>query len=150
MSRFLEVMAEERDRIGDIVCRESGKILKEALAEPDRGMEEVAYFIGEGQRLEGITMPSSRPGVSSVAVRVPLGVVAAITPWNFPFLTPLRKVIPALVTGNTVVLKPASATPLSGVIIAELFEKPDCLQVFLTWYSAAVKLSVMQLLQIRG
>ncbi len=123
MSRFLEVMAEDRDRIGEAVCREAGKILKEALAEPDRGIEEVGYFIGEGQRLEGITMPSSRPGVSSVAVRVPLGVVATITPWNFPFLTPLRKVIPALVTGNTVVLKPASATPLSGVIIAELFEK---------------------------
>ena len=123
ITRFLELMIKNRDRIGEIVCKESGKILKEALAEPDRGVEEISYIVGEGRRLEGITTPSNRPGVTSVAVRIPLGVVAAITPWNFPFLTPLRKVIPALITGNTVILKPASTTPLSSVIIAELFEQ---------------------------
>lgn len=121
--RFLELLGHNRERIGEIVCRESGKILKEALAEPDRGAAEIRFMIGEGKRLEGITQKSDRFGVVSVAERVPLGVVVAITPWNFPFLTPLRKVIPALVMGNTVVLKPASDAPFSGVILAELFEK---------------------------
>ncbi|MGB4587040.1 MAG: aldehyde dehydrogenase family protein [Rectinemataceae bacterium] len=117
------MIAENRLRIGEAICREEGKTLKEAMGEPDRGVEECRYFIGEGRRLEGITMPSDRDGVTSVAVRVPLGVIAAITPWNFPFLTPLRKIIPALVTGNTVVFKPASETPHSGVLIMELFDK---------------------------
>jgi len=84
---------------------------------------ETSFFIGEGQRLEGITMPSDRKGVVSVATRVPIGVVAAISPWNFPFLTPVRKVIPALVFGNTVVFKPASDTPYCAVLLMELFEK---------------------------
>ena len=123
IERFASLIAENRLRIGEAICREEGKTLKEAMGEPDRGVEECRYFIGEGRRLEGITMPSDRDGVTSVAVRVPLGVIAAITPWNFPFLTPLRKIIPALVTGNTVVFKPASDTPHSGVLIMELFDK---------------------------
>jgi aldehyde dehydrogenase (NAD+) len=68
-------------------------------------------------------MPSDRKGVVSVANRVPLGVVAAIAPWTFPFLTPLRKIMPALVTGNTVIFKPASETPHCGVMLMEMFDQ---------------------------
>ena len=121
VQRFSDLLRANRQRIGEVICREEGKTLREALGEPDRGVEEIAWFIGEGRRLEGITMPSDRAGVLSVASRVPIGVVAAITPWNFPVLTPLRKIIPALVTGNTVVFKPASDTPHSAVVLMELF-----------------------------
>lgn len=123
--RFLKLLEEKVQQIGEAICREEGKILKDALGEPKRGIEEISFFIGEGRRMEGITMPSDRKGVTSVAQRVPLGVIAAITPWNFPFLTPLRKIIPALVTGNTVIFKPASETPLSAVLLMELFEKAE-------------------------
>ncbi len=121
--RFVTLLEHNRQRIGEALCREEGKTLKEALEEPARGVAECRYFLGEGQRLEGITIPSDRPSVTSVAVRVPIGVIAAIAPWNFPFLTPLRMIIPALVTGNTVVFKPACDTPHCGVLIMELFEK---------------------------
>jgi aldehyde dehydrogenase (NAD+) len=123
IERFVVLLDQNRQRIGEALCREEGKTLKEALGEPARGVVECRYFLGEGQRLEGITMPSDRPGVMSIAARVPIGVVAAIAPWNFPFLTPLRKIIPALVTGNTVVFKPAYDTPHCGVLLMELFEK---------------------------
>jgi len=123
LEKFAQLLDEEKERIGQALCREEGKTIKEAIGEPSRGVVETSFFIGEGQRLEGITMPSDRKGVVSVATRVPIGVVAAISPWNFPFLTPLRKIIPALVFGNTVVFKPASDTPHCAILLMELFEK---------------------------
>ncbi|HQJ23706.1 MAG TPA: aldehyde dehydrogenase family protein, partial [Rectinema sp.] len=96
LEKFAQLLDQEKQRIGEALCREEGKTIKEAVGEPARGAVETSFFIGEGQRLEGITMPSDRKGVVSVATRVPIGVVAAISPWNFPFLTPVRKVIPAL------------------------------------------------------
>jgi alpha-ketoglutaric semialdehyde dehydrogenase len=123
INRFSELLKKDVRKIAEGLCREEGKTLQEAMGEPTRGYTECNYFIGEAQRLDGITMPSDRANVSSVAVRVPLGVIAAISPWNFPFLTPIRKVIPALATGNTVVFKPAYDTPLCGFMLMELFEK---------------------------
>jgi acyl-CoA reductase-like NAD-dependent aldehyde dehydrogenase len=120
---FAELLERDRDHIAEVICREEGKTLNEARGEPDRAVEEIRYVSGEGRRLEGITLPSERPGVISVAARVPIGVVAAITPWNFPLLTPLRKIIPALVMGNTVVFKPASDTPHSAVVLMQLLEQ---------------------------
>jgi len=125
IEKFVTHLAQNVQRVGEALCREEGKTLKEALGEPTRGVVECSYFAGEAQRLDGITMPSDRKGVISVAARVPIGVVAAISPWNFPFLTPLRKIIPALAMGNTVVFKPAFDTPLSGVLLMELFEKAE-------------------------
>jgi aldehyde dehydrogenase (NAD+) len=103
--------------------RELGKTLNEAKGEPARGIVESRYNMSEINHMDGITMPSDRAGVTSVANRVPLGVVAAISPWNFPFMTPVRKIIPALAAGNTVVFKPASETPHSAVLLMELFEE---------------------------
>jgi aldehyde dehydrogenase (NAD+) len=123
INKFIELVDKNKENIAKMLTREQGKTYKEALGEPSRGVVECRYILGEGQRLEGITMPSDRKGVVSVANRVPLGVVAAITPWNFPFLTPLRKIMPALVCGNTVIFKPASDTPHCGVMIMELFDQ---------------------------
>ncbi|GAE27731.1 aldehyde dehydrogenase [Halalkalibacter wakoensis JCM 9140] len=121
--RFIELLDENKERLGKALCREQGKPLNEALTEVTRGVSEMRFVAGEAVRLEGLTLPSDRRGVINMAVRVPIGVVAAITPWNFPVLTPLRKVIPALICGCTVVLKPATNTPLTSVIITELLEK---------------------------
>lgn len=123
IEKFVAFLDRDAKKIGEALCREEGKTLKEATGEPTRGVVECSYFAAEAQKLEGITMPSDRKGVVSVATRVPLGVVAAIAPWNFPFLTPLRKIIPALAFGNTVVFKPAFDTPHCGVLLMELFEQ---------------------------
>lgn len=123
IKEFMSLLEKDSENIGKSLCMEQGKTLKEAIAEPLRGLTECSYILGEGQRMEGITMPSDREGVLSVAVREPLGVVVAITPWNFPVLTPIRKIIPALVAGNTVVFKPAFDTPMCGVLLMELFDK---------------------------
>ncbi|MGI6777415.1 MAG: aldehyde dehydrogenase family protein [Acetivibrionales bacterium] len=123
IKKFVELLERNKEEIGEVVCREQGKTLKEALGEPNRGVAESSFILGEGQRMEGITMPSDRDGVTSVASRTPLGVVVAISPWNFPFLTPIRKILPALVSGNTVVFKPAFDTPLCGVKLMELFDE---------------------------
>lgn len=123
IDKFIAILDQKKQLIGEMLTREQGKTLKEAIGEPSRGVVECKYILGEGQRMEGITMPSDRAGVMSVAQRVPLGVVAAITPWNFPFLTPLRKIIPALVAGNTVIFKPALETPHCAIMIMEMFEE---------------------------
>lgn len=121
--KFIELLEKEVDNIGKDLCREQGKPLGEAIGEPSRSIKECRYIVGEATRLAGINLPSERPNVVNNVVREPIGVIAAITPWNFPFLTPVRKVIPALIAGCTVVLKPANSTPLCSVRLAELLEK---------------------------
>lgn len=123
LQKLIDLIATNKQRIGDVICREMGKTLKEALGEPSRSGIEISYAMGEAIRMEGITQPSPRPGVTSVSSRVPLGVVAAISPWNFPFMTPIRKMIPALAGGNTIVAKAASDTPWSSVVLFELLHE---------------------------
>lgn len=120
---FIDLLSQNKERIAEALCKEQGKPINEALTEVTRGISEMKFVAGEAVRLDGTTLPSDRRGVINMAVRVPIGVIAAITPWNFPVLTPLRKVIPALVCGCTVVLKPASDTPLTSVILTELLEE---------------------------
>ncbi|GAX89824.1 aldehyde dehydrogenase family protein [Effusibacillus lacus] len=121
--RFIELLDRNKGLLGEALCREQGKPLKEAVTEAIRGVKEMRYVAGEAARLDGITLPSDRKGVLNLTVRVPIGVVAAITPWNFPVLTPLRKIVPALIAGCTVVFKPATNTPLTAVLLIELLEK---------------------------
>jgi len=121
--RFIQLLDENQEQLANVLTQEQGKPYKESITEARRGVKEMRYVAGEAARLEGITLPSDRIGVTNVAVRVPIGVIAAITPWNFPLLTPLRKVVPALIAGCTVVVKPASDTPLTAVMLAELFDK---------------------------
>ena len=123
IKRFIELLERRREEIAGAIVREVGKTLKDAQTEPARGIVESHYSMGEIDHTEGITMPSDRANVTSAANRVPMGVVSAINPWNFPFMTPIRKIIPALAAGNTVVFKPASDTPLSAVLLMDLFEE---------------------------
>jgi len=114
-----------RDKAGlakDLV-REMGKVLKEAEGDVQEAVDMAYYIAGEGRRLLGHTPPSELKDKLCITSRVPLGVVAAITPWNFPMAIPSWKVFPALLAGNTVVLKPAPDAPLSSVRLVESLER---------------------------
>jgi acyl-CoA reductase-like NAD-dependent aldehyde dehydrogenase len=107
------------DEISAEMTREEGKTLPEAKGEVRRSIHIFRYFAGEGSRLGGIVAPSERERVHMFAVRKPVGVCGLVTPWNFPSAIPAWKLAPALICGNTVVLKPASAAPLSAWRIVE-------------------------------
>jgi aldehyde dehydrogenase (NAD+) len=106
-------------KIGEEMTREEGKTLPEAKGEVKRAINILRYFGGEGARMFSYQIPSERDNVFCYTLRKPLGVVALITPWNFPSAIPAWKLAPALVAGNTVVLKPASLAPLSAYRIVE-------------------------------
>ncbi len=120
---FLNKAADLLDaRFNDIAAemtREEGKTLPEAKGEVRRSINIFRYFAGEGSRMAGVLAPSERDRVHMFAVRKPIGVVSLITPWNFPSAIPAWKLAPALICGNTVLLKPASAAPLSSWRIVE-------------------------------
>ena len=107
------------EQLATEMTREEGKTLPEARGEVRRSINILRYFGGEGARLAGLLAPSERDRVFAYALRKPLGVVGLVTPWNFPSAIPAWKLAPALVAGNTVVLKPASGAPLSSWRIVE-------------------------------
>jgi alpha-ketoglutaric semialdehyde dehydrogenase len=121
--RFAELLELQKNEIAELLTKEQGKPLSESLGEINKTINEVRFTAGEGSRLSGETLPSERENVNIRTLRVPKGVIAAISPWNFPLVTPLRKIAPALVAGNTVVFKPASITVATGAKIVELFEQ---------------------------
>lgn len=106
-------------QLGEEMTREEGKTLPEALGEVKRAINIFRYFGGEGSRQFTYQVPSERENVVCYTIRKPLGTVALITPWNFPSAIPAWKLAPALVAGNTVVLKPASLAPLSSYRLVE-------------------------------
>ncbi|NQW19532.1 MAG: aldehyde dehydrogenase family protein [Chloroflexi bacterium] len=107
------------------VTRESGKAILESRGEIGRAVALLQYFGVEGANPVGSVVPSVNPNILLYTNRMPLGVVSLITPWNFPFAIPIWKMAPALVYGNTIVLKPASATPHVGTLIARMWEAVD-------------------------
>jgi len=121
--RFAQLLEDSRNELGKIVTLEQGKALGEALGEVSRAVVEARYMAGEASRPWGQTYPSERAGFSCQTVAEPLGVVATISPWNFPVVTPVRKIAPAIAFGNTVVFKPASLTAWSAVYLMQLLEK---------------------------
>jgi aldehyde dehydrogenase (NAD+) len=121
--RFSQLLEDAKEELGRIITAEQGKALGEAIGEVSRAAVEARFMAGEASRVGGQTFPSERPGITCQTVAEPLGVVAAICPWNFPVVTPVRKIAPALAYGNTVVFKPSSLTPWSAVFLAGLLEK---------------------------
>lgn len=106
-------------QLGEEMTREEGKTLPEAIGEVTRAINIFRYFGGEGARQFTYNVPSERPQVLCYTIRKPLGTVALITPWNFPSAIPAWKIAPALIAGNTVVIKPASLAPLSSFRLVE-------------------------------
>jgi alpha-ketoglutaric semialdehyde dehydrogenase len=114
-----EILDRRFEQVSAEMTREEGKTLPEARGEVRRSINIFRYFAGEGARLPGMLVPSERNRVHMFTIRKPIGVVGLITPWNFPSAIPAWKLAPALICGNTVVLKPASAAPLSAWRIVE-------------------------------
>jgi aldehyde dehydrogenase (NAD+) len=106
----------------DLLSREEGKTIGEAKGEVTRAVRLLEYFGAEGARLNGDVIPSERERIFMFTTRQPVGVVALVTPWNFPIAIPAWKLAPALVCGNTVVFKPASQAPLTALRLVELLQ----------------------------
>ena len=123
---YLKKIADELERRGEeIACtitRENGKPLLQSRGEVAMSVDHLRWFAEEGRRVYGRIVPPQAGSKRHLIIKTPMGVVAAISPWNFPLVLALRKVAPALAAGCTVILKPASATPLSAVALAECVE----------------------------
>ena len=108
---FAELMTRNKERLARAMTREMGKVLAEARGDVQEGIDIAYLMAGEGRRMAGDTVPSELPDKWAMSIRQPIGIAGIITPWNFPMAIPCWKTMPALVTGNTVVFKPASDTP---------------------------------------
>ncbi|UOQ86968.1 aldehyde dehydrogenase family protein [Gracilibacillus salinarum] len=118
--KVADLLEEHLHELAFIVSAEQGKVLSESLGEVARAVKEARFCAGEAFRMEGKTLPAERENVSNATYRKPIGVIAAIAPWNFPMVTPIRKIAPALAYGCTVVYKPATATPWTSARLMEL------------------------------
>ena len=121
--KALEILGRRAEELAETITIEEGKPIADARGEVKRAMAIMEYAAGEGRRMFGYTTPSELPDTVAYTVRRPLGVVGIITPWNFPLAIPAWKIAPALICGNALVFKPASATPLSAVKLMEIFEE---------------------------
>jgi len=118
--RAAELLMRHKEALARIMTQEMGKILMEALGDVQEAIDMTYYMAGEGRRLNGETVPSESRNKDAKSVRVPIGVFALITPWNFPIAIPAWKICPALVCGNTLVFKPSSETPVCATRFIEI------------------------------
>ena len=109
--KIAEFIEQDRERLATILTQEQGKPLYESRSEIDGAATNFRYYAEFARRIEGDVLPSDYPKQTIMILKLPIGVVASITPWNFPSATVARKLAPALITGNTVVTKPSSNTP---------------------------------------
>jgi acyl-CoA reductase-like NAD-dependent aldehyde dehydrogenase len=123
LMKAADVIESRADELTKLMAREVGKPMSESRQEVTRAAAIFRYYGSEGWRLSGTATPSTRPGVQISAVREPLGVVALITPWNFPLAIPSWKMAPALICGNTVVIKPATNAALNAAALARALEE---------------------------
>ncbi|MDQ6786293.1 MAG: aldehyde dehydrogenase family protein [Acidobacteriota bacterium] len=123
VAKFARLLEDDKENLAQILTREEGKTLAESRGELSRSINVAEFCAGESRRLNGETIQSELPANFAYTIKEPHGVVACITPWNFPVAIPVWKIAPALVAGNTVVFKPAEATPATAVRICELFEE---------------------------
>jgi len=121
--RFAQLLVDNKAELTDLMTHEMGKVKAEAGGDVQEAIDMSYYMGGEGRRLFGQTTPSELRDKFQMSVRMPIGVVGVITPWNFPIAIPSWKIAPALVAGNTVVFKPASDTPALGQRFVELLDE---------------------------
>ena len=123
IGRAAQIMTQRKDELGRMLTREEGKTLSDSSGEILRSINVLDYMAGEGKRIGGEMLPSELPKNFAYTMKQPLGVVACITPWNFPVAIPVWKIAPALVAGNTVVFKPATITAFTAMKVVEIFEE---------------------------
>jgi alpha-ketoglutaric semialdehyde dehydrogenase len=121
--RFAQLLVEHKAELTDLMTHEMGKVKAEAGGDVQEAVDMSYYMGGEGRRLFGQTTPSELRDKFQMSVRMPIGVIGVITPWNFPIAIPSWKIAPALVAGNTVVFKPATDTPALGQRFVELLDE---------------------------
>ncbi|MGB7023217.1 MAG: aldehyde dehydrogenase family protein [Candidatus Acidiferrales bacterium] len=121
--RAAEIMIQRKEDLAVDMTREMGKVLAETRGDVQEAIDMTYLMAGEGRRLFGQTTPSELPNKFAMSVRAPIGVCGLITPWNFPIAIPSWKMMPALVCGNTVVIKPAQDTPLSTYYLVQILEE---------------------------
>jgi acyl-CoA reductase-like NAD-dependent aldehyde dehydrogenase len=121
LARAAALMEQRKESLARLLSHEEGKILKESLVEVQRSINILEFTAGEARRLGGETVPSEIPKTFAYTIKQPLGVVGAITPWNFPIAIPVWKLAPALVTGNAVVFKPSELTPECAAKVVDIF-----------------------------
>src|SRR5438874_7515626 len=122
IAKAARLMEDAKEELAQILTREEGKTIGEARGELQRSINVAEFCAGESRRMNGETIFSELPSNFVYTIKQPIGVVACVTPWNFPVAIPVWKIAPALVAGNTVVFKPASITPATAVRITEIFE----------------------------
>jgi len=123
VARAARLMEDRKEELAAAITREEGKTIGEARGEVQRAMNVVEFCAGESRRMNGETIPSELPANFAYTIKEPHGVVACITPWNFPVAIPSWKIAPALVAGNTVVYKPATLTPLTATLLTQIFNQ---------------------------
>ncbi len=123
MRKWFDLLGQHADDLARIMTAEQGKPLAEAKGEVGYGASFIEWFAEEARRVYGETIPTTDSSKRYLAIKQPIGVCAAITPWNFPIAMITRKVAPALAAGCTVVIKPAEQTPLSALAVAELAQR---------------------------
>jgi alpha-ketoglutaric semialdehyde dehydrogenase len=121
VARFARLLEDDKENLSRLLTREEGKTLAESRGEIQRAVNVAEFVAGESRRMNGETIPSELPSNFAYTLKQPHGVVACVTPWNFPVAIPVWKLAPALVAGNTVVFKPATVTPATAVRLVELF-----------------------------
>ena len=121
--RAAEILIERKDEYAVLMTREMGKVLPETRGDVQEAIDMTYLMAGEGRRQFGQTTPSELPNKFAMSVRTPVGVAGLITPWNFPMAIPSWKAMPALICGNTVVLKPAEDTPFSTYNLTQVLEE---------------------------
>lgn len=121
--RAADIARRRAEEIARTMTREEGKIIREARGEVARGIAVLEYYAGAGFRIAGNTLPAEARDTFTYTIRRPLGVVGLIAPWNFPWAIPCWKSAPALVAGNTVVMKPAELTPATAALLTEIYEE---------------------------
>ena len=123
VARATRLLIERKPELAETITREMGKVLVDSGYDVQGAITSGEYMSGEGRRMFGDTVPSGLPNRLAMTIREPVGVVGIITPWNLPMLMPAWKLFPALVCGNTVVVKPAEDTPMTAVRLFEILEE---------------------------
>src|ERR1700741_2343838 len=122
VAKAARLLEDHKEELAQLLTREEGKTIAESRGELQRSINVAEFCAGESRRMNGETIQSELPANFAYTIKQPLGVVACVTPWNFPVAIPIWKIAPALVAGNSVVFKPATLTPATAVRITTLFE----------------------------
>ncbi|MCF2132334.1 aldehyde dehydrogenase family protein, partial [Strepomyces sp. STD 3.1] len=123
LTRLAEEIRKNKDHLARVISAEQGKVLALSTTEVEFTADYIDYMAGSARTYEGEILQSDRPNENIMIFKEPIGVVAGFLPWNFPFFLVARKAAPALVTGNTIVIKPSSDTPNNAIEFAKLVEK---------------------------